>query len=78
MKNLFMEVIDRIKKQSKAKVTAGFKLSEIDSDLNTDISKWSVADMNCTRAMFSDDVVIKACDKFEKISEASKNVEFIL
>jgi len=56
MKNLFMEVINRIKKQSKAKATAEFKLPEIDPDLDTDVSKWSVTDMKDTRKMFPDDV----------------------
>jgi len=54
MKNLFMEVIDRIKKQSKAK--AEFKLPEIDPDLDTDVSKWNVTDMKDTRKMFPDDI----------------------
>jgi len=74
MKNLFAKVLSNIKQRTKL---TRFELPEVyNSDI--DISKWSVADMNCTREMFSDDVVIKACDKFEKISEASKNVEFIL
>ena len=70
MKNLFAKILSNIKQRTKL---TRFELPEVYNS-DTDISKWSVTDINCTREMFSDDVVIAACDEFEKITRASRKM----